>query len=127
MPLVQHGDPGYDEKEASKDRTYLDEIGEAVIGAMRLHRANHPGDDYFIVAIQTGDVSTVSAISREKGMVHLTRELQKDPNPLFQSVIDRMRANPSSPMAKWVVICRNGSFRLCSVVDVDVRCPHGTT
>lgn len=127
MPLVQHGHPGFDEKTATEDRLYLNEINQAVIGAMRLQRSSHPGVDYFMVAIQTGETSAVSAIPREKGLAQLTEELNRDPNPLFQDVVDRIRASPSSPVAKWIIICRNGSFRLCSVVDVDISRPGGST
>lgn len=115
--IVGEGHPDFDIDAAADDRAYLDTISTTLMSVMRSQKDSN----YFIVVIEENSSSKVMALPYEDGLASLREELRRDPHPLFQQVIDRLSQKPSHHMAKWVVMCRaDKSFRLCSIMNLDV-------
>jgi hypothetical protein len=121
MTLVQRGHPGFSEEQAAEDHAYLEEIGPTITILMQKTRNETPGLDYFLMAIEEeGGCSEVQVLPRREGISAFRKELAAQPNSIIQDIVDKIETPPSAPSARWIILCRNRTFRLCSVVDVDV-------
>lgn len=130
MPILKRGDPGFSNEEEATDLAYLKSINTELVAVMQHTKLKSPGMDYIILAHhRTDGTSTLTTCSRKKWIAGMRESLRLDPgNALAKNMVDGISNSPSSPLARWVLICRDSSksMSLISVATVDVARSNGS-